>query len=376
MLTKSAQTRTYRSGQWIVIECREGLDPGTASVLRSVIETRDSGWIGAIINLGTTSKIDSSGRRILGNFHEALKKQGRTLGIVVEDPELRASLGSSEEQVSLLADLSELKRSIHEMSNERRKALEGGGARQTNLLAYQLRCPLCRCELIKGWMPAPNVHKLEWFPNEITPQLVRLDGVEERLDVETYLPAVCPECLFATIRLDWLDNPILNLRSTLQDAALDRLVKNSQRRRMLLSGEKMEENVSLPTFFGMPRLRQASGFAWALVADSIQVIGKERASIDAMGVAVSHIMRARFAKEGDPLDNHFTGAYIWLKTALENPENYAEERMAEASVYLVSVCLAMGRDQEAKEVLRKAEAQWGARKDFRFWLDRSNSLLS
>lgn len=375
MLTKSAQTRTYRSGQWIVVECREGLDPGTASVLRSVIETRDSGWIGAIINLGASAQIDSNGRRILANFHQALKQQGRTLGLVVEDLELRNNLAESEDQITLLADLSELKRSIHEMSAERRKGLELGGMRQTNLLAFQLRCPLCRCELVKGWMPAPKAHRLVWVPNEITPQMVRVDGVEELLDVETYQPAVCPECLFAAVRLDWFDNPVLNLRTTLQDSALDRLVKNSQRRRMLLSGEKMEEDVSLPTFFGMPRLRQASGFAWSLAADAMQVIGKERSAIDAMGVATSHIMRARFAKDGESLETHFTGAYIWLRTALENPDNYAEERMAEASVYLVSVCLAMGREHEAKEVRQKAAAQWGARRDFDFWLERNDALL-
>ncbi|MEN9354094.1 MAG: hypothetical protein RL318_1419 [Fibrobacterota bacterium] len=375
MLTKSAQTRTYRSGQWIVVECREGLDPGAASVLRSVIETRDSGWVGAILNLGASSKIDSNGRRILTNFHQALRQQGRTLGLVVEDVDLRNQLAEGEDQITLLADLSELKRSIHEMSTERRKALEQGGMRQTNLLAFQLRCPLCRCELVKGWMPSLKLHKLEWSANEITPQMVRVDGVQELLDVETYRPAVCPECLFAAVRLDWFDNPILNLRTTLQDSSLDRLVKNSQRRRMLLSGEKMEEDVSLPTFFGMPRLRQAASFAWALAADAMQVIGKERSSVDAMGVAMSHIMRARFAKEGESLEKHYTGAYIWLRTALETPDNYAEERMAEASVYLVSVCLAMGREAEAKEVRHKAALQWGERRDFSFWLDRSESLL-
>lgn len=375
MSTNSNQARTYRSGQWVVIECLQGIEPSSASILRGVMEiVRDPSWTGAVLDLGKTGQIDVNGRKMLANFQHALRNHGKTLTLVVEVESLRETL-LHEESFLLLNDMSELRRSIHEMSPERQELLENAGSPNSNLLGFKLRCPLCRSDLVKGWMPVPGLHIREWMPNEVTPQLVRDDGQTESLDVETYMPAVCPECLFAATRLDWFDLPSLELRTTLSDTALDRLVKNSQRRRILLSSEKIEEDMSLFTFFGMPRLPQAAAFAWALAADSIQVVGKERAAVDSLAVAMSHIMGARFAKEGTSLDKHYTAAYIWLKTALEHPDNYAEERMAEASVYLVSICLAMGRDQEAKEVFEKACLQWGDRQDMAFWLGRSASLL-
>jgi hypothetical protein len=375
MLTNNVQARTYRSGQWVVIECLQGIEPSSASILRNVMDVaRDPSWTGAVLDLGLTGQIDPNGRKMLINFQHALSNVGKTLTLVVEVESLR-NLLQSDEQFLLLANMSELRRSIHEMSLERQKHLEESGIHNSNLLSFKLCCPLCRSDLVKGWMPAPGMHIREWMPNEVTPQLVRDDGHTESLDVETYTPAVCPECLFAATRLDWFDIPSLDLRTTLSDTALDRLVKTSQRRRILLSSEKIEEDMSLFTFFGMPRLPQAAAFAWALAADSIQVVGKERAAVDSLGVAMSHIMGARFAREGKSLEKHYTAAYIWLKTSLDHSENYAEERMIEASVYLVSICLAMGRDHEAKEVFKKAKQKWGGHAEYSFWLGRSESLL-
>ncbi len=370
-----SRTRTYRSGEWIVVECHQGVDLAMASLLRNVAESqRDTGWSGVILDLGDIATLDGNGQKILANFHQTLRQMGRTLGMVVKDPFLRESLRGAE-NYQLLADLSGLKRSIHEMSSDRQELLETLGVPGGNLLSFTLRCPLCHCETVKGWMPIPKVHRLEWFPNEITPQMVWEKGREDMLDVETYRAAVCPECLFAASRLDWFDLPLHGLRTTLHDSALDRLVKNSMRRRLMLSGERIDDDTSLSTFFGMPRLRQAAGLAWALSADVLQVVGKESSSIDSLGIGVSHIMRARFASDGEDLERHFTAAYIWLKTALEHPESYAEERMAEASVYLVSACLAIGRDDEARSVQATAHNSWDGRSEMDFWLERGDALL-
>ncbi len=333
-MTAQAIQTIYRSGDWVVVECPRGVTFSTAAVLREAVESqRDPGWTGVIIDLGEVSVLDPNALKILTNFYQSMRQTGRAAGLVVRNALLRDRLSSFDGYI-ILPDLARLKRAIHEITPERDRLLASVGKRTSNLLSFTLRCPLCRCETVKGWMPRLEGSERRWFTNEITPQLV-WEGEEETLDAETYSIAVCPECLFASSRLDWFDMPVHGIHSTLHDDVRDRLAKNSLRRRMMLSNENLEGDMTLVNYLGMPRLRAAARFAWGLSADALQVVGKDSPNlIDSLGVGLSYIMQARFAPEGADLKPYYSAAYIWLKMALKHPESYAEDRMEEASVYL------------------------------------------
>ncbi|HOX50539.1 MAG TPA: STAS domain-containing protein, partial [Fibrobacteria bacterium] len=130
----SQPPRTYRSGQWMVVECPSGLDATDSAWMREIMgQVRDSTWTGVVLDLSGVPGVDSSGKRLLGNFHKGLTEHGRALEIVANQPSLQKDL-NQESGYTLVNDLSELKRSIHEMAPERMAALLASGVRTGNLL--------------------------------------------------------------------------------------------------------------------------------------------------------------------------------------------------------------------------------------------------
>lgn len=364
--------RTYRSGQWMVIECRTGLDATSSAWMRDILaQVRDSTWTGVVMDLTGLEVLDPGGKRILNNFHRGLQDSGRSLGVVTAVSGVRQDL-LSDGNFTVLQDLSELKRSIHEMAPERMQLLLATGARTSNLLSFRLRCPVCRCEDVKGWLPDPVRHTKAWIPHEITLQQVTEDP-ENSLSVEAYSVAVCPECLFASSRLDWFDAPGSRLPGTLPDGSVERLSKGFARRRALVQDVAME--MPLPVFFGMPRVDKAIQCAWSLAEESVRSIGRDRSSTDGFGIAVAILMQAKFAADKEDLMKFYTAAYVWLKQVVDQVGNYAEDRLAEASVYLLSVSLAMGRETEAAQVYKYLHQRWGHDPEYEIWLVRARQLI-
>jgi len=364
--------RTYRSGQWMVIECRGGLDATSSSWMREILsQVRDSTWTGVVIDLTGLEVLDAGGRRMLVNFHKGLIENGRSLEVVSEVESIRADL-STETNFTVLQDLSELKRSIHEMAPERMQALLATGVRTSNLYSFRLRCPVCRCEDVKGWLADPKQHTKTWINHEITLQSVT-PHPNDTLSVEAYSVAVCPECLFAATRIDWFDAPGSRLPGTLPEGSVERLSKAFARRRGLVQDANIE--MPLPVFFGMPRVDRAIQLSWALAEESIRAVGRDRSSTDGFGIAVSILMQAKFAAEAEDLMKYYTAAYVWLKQVVEQVGNYAEDRLAEAQVYLMSVALAMGRENEAVQIHRNLVQGWGKDPDAEVWLERARQLV-
>jgi len=368
----SPSPRTYRSGQWMVVECRYGLEAADAGWMREILaQVRDSTWAGVVLDLSGREEMDPSGRRMIANFHKGLADQGRALEVVADSEALREGL-QIDQSIVVLQDLSELKRSIHEMAPERLQALLSTGARNSNLLGFRLRCPVCRCEEARGWLPDPAQHRNAWISNEITIQL-QPDDPENSFAVDAYSVAVCPECLFAATRMDWFDSPSVRLPATLPEGSIERLTKSFARRRAMVQDVVME--TALSAFFGMPRLDRAVQCAWALAEESLRAVGRDRSSTDGFGIGVSILMQAKFAKEGDDLHRFYSAAYVWLRQVVDQVGNYAEDRLAEAHVYLLSVALALGREAEARLVQRQAVERWGKDPEMAIWLDRARDLL-
>ncbi len=372
-MSSATPPRTYRSGQWMVVECRSGLDASSSGWLREILgHTRDSTWTGVVVDFTGVNALDPSGKLLLQNFHRSLVDQGRSLGLVTDRDDLRREL-AMESGATLLSSLSELKRSIHEMPADRMRVLQILGGRTSNLLSFRLRCPVCRYEDVKGWLPDPHQHRHEWFPHEITRQLVAIEDPANSLPVDAYLVAVCPECLFAASRIDWFDLPGSQLPSTLPEGGIERLSKGFARRRAVM-GER-NKDVPYNIWFGMPRTREAIQMSWTLCEESLRALGRDRASTDGFGISVAILMQAKFAGDDDDLNRFFTAAYVWLRQVSEAIGSYAEDRLAEAHVYLLSVELALGREAEARAVLQTLESRWHADPDAQAWLERARSLL-
>jgi hypothetical protein len=356
----------------MVVECRAGLDATSSSWMREILsQVRDSTWTGVVIDLTGLEVLDAGGRRMLVNFHKGLIENGRSLEVVSEVEAIRKDL-ASDAGFAVLQDLSELKRSIHEMAPERMKALLATGMRTSNLYSFRLRCPVCRCEDVKGWLADPHQHSKAWISHEITLQSVT-SNPQDTLSVEAYSVAVCPECLFSATRIDWFDAPGSRLPGTLPEGSVERLSKAFARRRALVQDANIE--MPLPVFFGMPRVDRAIQLAWALAEESIRAVGRDRSSTDGFGIAVAILMQAKFASESEDLMKYYTASYVWLKQVVEQVGNYAEDRLAEAQVYLMSVALAMGRENEAVQIHRNLVQGWGKDPDAEVWLERARQLV-
>lgn len=356
----------------MVVECRAGLDATSSSWMREILtQVRDATWTGVVIDLTGLEELEPGGRRMLVNFHRGLSENGRSLEVVSDVDAIRHDL-ASESSFTVLQDLSELKRSIHEMAPERLQALLATGMRTSNLFSFRLRCPVCRCEDVKGWIADPKQHKRAWLSHEITLQSVT-DNPQDTLGVEAYAVAVCPECLFAATRIDWFDAPGSRLPGTLPEGSAERLSKAYARRRVLVQDANIE--MPLPVFFGMPRVDRAIQLSWALAEESLRSVGRDRSSTDGFGIAVSILMQAKFASENEDLMKYYTAAYVWLKQVVEQVGNYAPDRLAEAQVYLMSVALAMGRESEAVQIHRHLQQGWGSDPDAEIWLERARQLV-
>lgn len=354
------------------MECRSGLDTTDSAWMREILaQIRDSTWTGVVLDLSGLAALDPAGRRLLGNFHRSLGEQGRSLEVVADQASLRDEI-VAEGVIAVLHDLSELKRSIHEIAPERLHALTSSGVRNSNLLGFRLRCPICRCEDVRGWLPDPAQHHRAWLPQEITFQVVA-DNSENFLSVDAYSVAVCPECLFSSNRLDWFDAPSIRLPAALPEGSAERLAKGYARRRSLVQDVLLDTPLSV--FFGMPRLDRAVQCAWALAEESLRAVGRDRTSTDGFSISVSIMMQAKFAKEGDDLEKFYTAAYVWLHQVVEQVGNYAEDRLAEATVYLISVALALGRENEAQQIFKRSCARWESDPSMETWMDRARELL-
>jgi hypothetical protein len=356
----------------MVVECRTGLEASDAGWMREILaQVRESTWAGVVLDLSGRNELDPSSRRMISNFHKGLSDQGRSLEVVADSRDLREDL-QSDGTVTVLHDLSELKRSIHEMAPERLHALVSSGSSNSNLLGFRLRCPVCRCDDARGWLPDPTRHSRGWIHHEVTLQLVP-DDPENSLAVDAYAVAVCPECLFASTRMDWFDSPSIRLPATIPEGSVERLSKGFARRRSLVQDVMLE--MPLSVFFGMPRLDRAAQCAWALAEESLRAVGRDRASTDGFGISVAILMQAKFAREGEDLGRFYSAAYVWLRQVVDQVGNYAEDRLAEAHVYLISVALALGRDAEATQLFKQADLRWGDDPEMEIWLDRARDLL-
>lgn len=356
----------------MVVECHEGLDATDSTWMRDILaQVKDSTWTGVVLDLSGAATLDPSGRRLLANFHKGLSDQGRALEIVADRPQLQEDL-RGDGAFAVVNDLSELKRSIHEMAPERLQALVSTGAKTSNLLGFKLRCPVCRCDDVKGWIADPTRHHRQWLAHEITMQLVA-DTPDDCLDVDAYSVAVCPECLFASSRVDWFDLAGGRLPSTLPEGSVERLSKSFARRRAIV--QDMVNDTPMGVFFKMPRLDKAVQCAWALTEESLRSVGRDRTSTDGFGIGVALLMQAKYAKEGEDLGKFYSAAYVWFRQVVEQVGNYAEDRLVEANVYLLSVALAMGRETEATQVLKQIKNRWGGDTELETWVERAKELV-
>ncbi len=319
--------------------------------------------------------IDASGLRFLENIHKILEKRSRKLAIYGA----KSALHKLMQDRGLLAkiptykDVYEFEDSFQVEEREIRKKYFSLAIGSDPIRRHSCICPLCQNENIIGYLCDESVHSLCWEDNEITPQWRLTQPSDNEMDVELYEIAVCPNCFFASSKLDYfvISMPEGTIPSVLTKEQKDRLVKNSSIRQSLLSKHQKDNTKS---FFSMPRDSVAGFISWQLYDRTLRDIARDKASTVAIEVARANILSAKFATSQTDSKNFMTTAHVWVTYMINNPDSNASKDLVMGYIYLISLNLALAKEKEAKATFESYMKKYGDDKFYAFWTNRAISL--
>jgi uncharacterized protein (DUF2225 family) len=320
-------------------------------------------------------KIDVTGLRFISNFIRVLAASNRKLVLFGPNLDVLKNINETEGiDCKVYHSLEEFERGFHEMSAEAHDyylELADGEGEFRNL---ELECPLCHCDNVKAFIIDESEFGLEWVPDSITPKWSLFEDSANEIDWDLYQVAVCPECYFASTRLDWFQMNIKegDIGSSLDQSQKERLSNHTHERREM---ETEYPNMENPHFFAMPRERRSAFVAWKLNEMTLRSISKNRSSTDAFDIVISNFNMCKYSISDEEIDQHLDTAEAWLYGVLENKHRYSTNRVVKAYCYIISICLAKNKFTEALKFHAEFQKNYADDEENEFWMRRVNQII-
>ena len=324
------------------------------------------------IDMRKITFMDVTGLRFIKNLKTVLAKEERSVVVFGGSDEIVEELKNS--NIKVFETQTEFEQGFHEMSVQSIKyylELAKGNAAIKNLL---LMCPICGYENVKGFMLNEEMHQLCWEDEQITPRWRYTGESENDIDFDLYTVAVCPECWFASSRVDWFEMNVEegHVESKLTKSQIDRIANYSAHRKEIAAEIP---DISTPTYFAMPREKLAAYGAWRLNELTFRTVHKEKSDLDGYEIAYSNFMMCKFADDPDIIDRQLNTAQAWLLSIVENKERYSTFRVVKAYTFAISVLLYMDKYREALKMMQQFESEFHGDDEYKLWLLRAKELL-
>jgi hypothetical protein len=228
---------------------------------------------------------------------------------------------------------------------------------------------------VHGFLPDRTMFTQDWDDHAITP-IWTFNGKNDAnaQDPDVYEVCVCPECFFASGRIDWfsLDVAEGQIETSLRPDQIEAISNNIARGRDFVT---RDPNASNPDFFAMPRESAAAYIAWKLAENTLRSASKLRAQTDGFEIARCNLMMCKFTKERTVLDQHIHTARAWLSDILEHKERYSTHRLVKSYVFHISLLLMEGKLGEAERALKTLVTDYREEEEFDFWLGRAEQMV-
>jgi anti-anti-sigma regulatory factor len=352
-----------------------GVEFTSAQVLRYkgffMDEIKDS-KLDMAFDLRGTERIDGAAIVFFKNIYEQLCKEGRKIAFFGVTPEIYKQL-SETSAFLVYATIIEFERDFHEINPELNRTFfrlsEGKGHFRT----LKMICPLCSHDNVTGFIIDENHYKQRWSENEIVPVFEPEEPDPNTIDFSCYQVAVCPQCFYASTRLDWFTIvfPEGRFESHLTQENRTKLSNVAALRRNLAMGYSSADEES---FFRVPREKSASYLSWLLNEFNLKHMSDQQTT-DGFDIVVSNFMMCKFALKEMDVDNHMYTALAWLYGIMGNRENYSTLRIAKTYVYLISVLLSQDKVGDARKFYREFEKQFKDVEDCKYLIARAQQLL-
>jgi hypothetical protein len=323
-------------------------------------------------DLRGTKRIDGSAIVFFKNVYDQLIKEHRKIAFFGGTEEVLEQL-KGVGPFSVYPTIVEFERDFHEINPELNKTFfrlaEGKGHFRT----LKMICPLCSYNNVAGFMIDENYYKQKWSESEIVPVFVPDEADPNSIDFSCYQVSVCPNCFYASTRLDWFTIvfPEGSFESHLTPENKAKLSNAAALRRSLAMGQS---GATEDAFFRIPREKNAAYLSWMLNEFNLKHMSEQQTT-DGFDIVVSNFMMCKFASREIDIDNHMYTALAWLYGIIENKSNYSTLRLAKTYVYIVSVLLSQDKIGEARKFYRTMEKDFNSIEDCKYLINRAQSLL-
>jgi hypothetical protein len=323
-------------------------------------------------DLRSTQHIDGAAIVFFKNIHEQLGKENRKVAFFGGAQEVLEQL-EAVKIFQVYPTIVSFERDFHEINIELNKTFfklsEGKGA----FRILKMICPLCSYDNVSGFIIDENYYKLRWRDSEIVPVYEPDEPDPNSVDFSCYQVAICPQCFYASTRLDWFTIvfPEGRFESHLTPENKAKLSNAAAMRRSLAmsySGTNEE------AFFRAPREKNASYVSWMLNEFNLKHMNEQRTT-DGFDIVVSNFMMCKFASREVDIDDHMYTALAWLYGIMDNKENYSTLRLAKAYVYLISVLLSRDKAGDARKFYRELEKNFKEVEGCEYLISRAQYLL-
>jgi anti-anti-sigma regulatory factor len=320
-----------------------------------------------------TVRIDGTAVVFFKNIHEQLSKESRKISFFSGTPEIQEQLKSTN-LFLVYANIVEFERDFHEINPELNKTFFRLSEGKGHFRSLKMICPLCSFNEVAGFIIDEDYYRQAWSESEIVPIFEPLEPDPNKIDFSCYQVAVCPNCFYASTRLDWFTVvfPEGRYESNLTPENKAKLSNSAASRRALAmsyssgAGEK--------SFFRMPREKDAAYVSWLLNEFNLKHMSEQQTT-DGFDIVVSNFMMCKFATKEVDIDGHMHTALAWLYGIMDNQEHYSTLRLAKTYVYLISVLLAKDKIGEARRYYRELEKRFSNTEDCSFLIKRAEYLL-
>ena len=325
------------------------------------------------IILDDVTRIDNAGLRFFMNLDKKLAEQKRMLVFVGVDKEIHPSIYENEEFVYYL-NMLEFERDFHEMNPKLYQTFYKLAEGEDSFRTLKLQCPLCGHKNISGYIVDTHEYRPKWSDEEITITIKPDAPEKEFVDYSKYQVAVCPNCFFASSRLDWFHLSFKEgqVQSMLTSAQIDALNNKSSVRRAIVGNEDIAR---APGFFQAPREKEACYLSWALNEVCQKSVSTHKKELDGFDIATSNFLMCKFTPDPRLIDDKLTTALAWLHDILTNQNNYSKSRIAAAYVYVISTYIALGKPKEYRMYMEEFNRDFKAIEGYEFYLKRARSLV-
>ena len=326
------------------------------------------------IDLRKIQELDVTGLRFFKNLGDLLQKTERKLAFFGGDKEVQKSLAEYSDYFDVYPTLQSFEKGFHEMSSETMRYYFELAIGKSAFKTMDLICPSCKCENVKGFVIDENRYTYEWLENQITPKWTRLDDENNEVDYDLYSVAVCPECYFASHRLDWfsIKLPEGTIHTKLTPHQIENLSNQvAKRKEFLMKYHDLDD----PKYFGLPREHSAGLVSWRLNELTLRTVAKDRNNIDGFDIAMSNFMVCKYSESEKEITDSISTAEAWLNGVLENKQAYSSDRVVQAYVYFISIQIMHEKINLSKKLLEELNSQYGYDDDYNFWISRITEML-